>query len=144
VDPELELVRAADEHIPALRRIEAEVLEFERGEADFAWLLGDREGWLYRRAGRDIGFAFLGVRGLGPIATLAPADQVPVLSHVEQRAAALGRSEIGFEVPMVNEVAMRHLLERGFRLDTFFTFLLSSRPFGQFDRFIGFAPPFVL
>jgi hypothetical protein len=39
---------------------------------------------------------------------------------------------------------MRHLLDRGFRMDTFFTFFLSSRPFGRFDRFIGFAPPFVL
>jgi hypothetical protein len=45
---------------------------------------------------------------------------------------------------MVNEIAMRHLLGRGFQIDTFFTFLMSSRPFGQFDRFIGFAPPFVL
>ena len=144
VDPDLELVRATEQHIPALRRVEAEVLEFERGDADFAWLLDDREGWLYRRDGRDIGFAFVGERGLGPIAALEPADQVAILSHVETRAAALGRKEIGFEVPMINEVAMTHLLGRGYRLDTFFTFFLSSRPFGRFDRFIGFAPPFVL
>jgi GNAT superfamily N-acetyltransferase len=144
LDPAVELVRAGAEEISALRRIEAQVLEFDRGEDDFAWLLGDREGWLYRRDGGDIGFAFVGKRGVGPIAALDPADQVPILWHVEARAAALGREEIGFEVPMVNEVAMRHLLGRGFRMDSFFTFLLSSRPFGQFDRFIGFAPPFVL
>ena len=144
LDPEVEAIRAGADHVPALRRIETEVLEFDRGEDDFAWLLNDREGWLYRREGRDIGYAFLGERGLGPIAALDAADQVAILSHVETRAAALGRKEIGFEVPMVNEVAMRHLLERGYRMDSFFTFLLTSRPFGKFDRFIGFAPPFVL
>ncbi len=143
-DEDMDVVRAGTDEIPALRRIEADVLEFERGPEDFAWLLGDREGWLYRRDGRDVGFAFVGERGTGPIATLDPVDQVPILSHIEGRAAALGRTEVGFEVPMVNEVAMTHLLDRGFRMDTFFTFLLSSRPFGRFDRFIGFAPPFVL
>jgi hypothetical protein len=45
---------------------------------------------------------------------------------------------------MVNEVAMRHLLDRRFRMDSFMTLLLSSRPFGQFDRLIAFSPPFVL
>ncbi len=143
-DPDVEAVRAGAHDIPALRRIEAEVLEFDRGHDGFVWLLGDREGWLYRRDGRDIGYAFVGERGLGPVAALEPAEQAAILAHVEVRGAALGRREIGFEVPMLNEVAMRHLLERGFRIDPFFTFLLSSRPFGRFDRFIGFAPPFVL
>jgi hypothetical protein len=47
-------------------------------------------------------------------------------------------------VPSVNAVAVRHLLGRGFRLDPFVTNLMSSRPFGQFDRFIGFSPPLFL
>jgi hypothetical protein len=29
-------------------------------------------------------------------------------------------------------------------MDPFYTFLMSSRSFGQFDRYIGFGPPFVL
>ena len=45
---------------------------------------------------------------------------------------------------MINEVAMRHLLGRGFRMDGFYTFLMSSRPFGSFDRYICMSPPFVL
>ncbi|HEY8169672.1 MAG TPA: hypothetical protein VIH24_01080 [Candidatus Limnocylindria bacterium] len=44
----------------------------------------------------------------------------------------------------VNEVAMRHLLGRGLRMDTFLTLFMSSRAFGRFDRFIGFSPPFFL
>lgn len=143
LDPTLEVVEAGSGDVAALRRIERSVLEFDRGD-EFAWLLGDRRGYLYRRDGRDVGYAFAGERGIGPIAALDPADQAGILSHVEAIASQVGRKEIGFEVPMVNEVAMTHLLARGFRLDTFFTFFLSSRPFGRFDRFIGMAPPFVL
>jgi GNAT superfamily N-acetyltransferase len=143
LDPALDAVEAGPHHIPLLRRIEAEVLEFERGD-EFAWLLDDRRGFLYRRDGREVGFAFVGERGIGPIAALEPDAQPGMLAHVERVAAGIGRREIGFEVPMVNEVAMIHLLEQGFRMDSFFTFFLSSRPFGRFDRFIGFAPPFVL
>lgn len=143
LDPGLEIVPAGAADVPTLRRIEAEVLEFERG-AMFDFLLADRRGYLYRRDGRDAGFAFVGERGIGPIAALDPADQPGMLSHVERISAEIGRTEVGFEVPMVNEVAMTHLLGRGFKMDSFFTFLLASRPFGRFDRFIGFAPPFVL
>jgi hypothetical protein len=91
-----------------------------------------------------VGYGFVGATGSGPIAALDPADQVPILRHVEARAATLDREELGLEVPMVNEIAIRHLLSRGFKMDQFLTLLMSSRPFGQFDRFIGFAPPFVL
>jgi hypothetical protein len=33
---------------------------------------------------------------------------------------------------------------RGFRLDPWVNVLMSSRTFGQFDRFIGFGPPLFL
>jgi hypothetical protein len=29
-------------------------------------------------------------------------------------------------------------------MDAFLTLFMSSRPFGQFDRFIGFSPPLFL
>jgi len=142
--PGLEVVRATTHDIPALAELERAVLEFDRGLDELAWLLGQREGYLYRRDGRAVGIGFIGQSGAGPIATLDPADQVPILLHIEARARALGSPEVTFEVPMIDEVAMRHLLGRGFKIDPFLTLLLSSRPFGQFDRFIGFSPPFVL
>jgi GNAT superfamily N-acetyltransferase len=141
---DLEIVRASTDDIETMAELERAILEFDRGPDDLAWLLDQREGYLYRRAGQAVGFGFIGLPGSGPIATLDPADQVPILLHLEGRAAVLGRAEVSFEVPMVNEVVMRHLLERRFRMDPFMTFLLSSRPFGQFDRFIPFSPPFVL
>jgi hypothetical protein len=140
----LEIVRASTDDIESLAALEREVLEFDRGPDELAWLLEQREGYLYRRDGREVGFGFIGQAGSGPIAALDPLGQVPILLHLEARAKALGRAEVSFEVPMLNEVAMRHLLGRRFRMDPFMTFLLSSRPFGQFDRFIPFSPPFTL
>ena len=143
--PHLEAIRLApgDVELDEARRIEVAVLEFDRGD-ELDWLAERREGYLYRSGGRPIGFAFVGREGIGPIATLEPADQRAILAHVEDRAAALGLAEITFETPMVNGEAIGHLLDRGFRMDSFYTFLMSSRPFGRFDRYIGFSPPFVL
>jgi GNAT superfamily N-acetyltransferase len=145
-ESDLEIVRASSDDIPELVAIERSILEFPRDSDEFAWLLEQREGYLYRRDGRTVGLGFIGPPGTGsgPIAALEPAEQVPMLLHAEARAKALGRDEVSFEVPMINEVAMRHLLDRRFRMDPFMTLLLSSRPFGQFDRFISFSPPFVL
>ena len=140
-DLEVRQLRPEDDLDP-LRRIETAVLEYDRGD-ELRWLLEQREGYLYLRAGEPIGFAFVG-RSSGPIAVLEPADQEPILRHVEARAAALAVPTLSLEVPMPNEVAMRHLLGRGLRIDPFYTFLMSSRPFGRFDRYIGVSPPFVL
>ncbi len=140
----LEVSRASTDDITAIAAIEREVLEFDRGPDELGWLLGQREGYLYRRDGRAVGLGFVAPSGTGPVAALAPADQVPILLHLEARAKALGISEVTFEVPMINEVAVRHLLDRRFRMDSFLTLLMASRPFGQFDRFLGLSPQFVL
>ena len=144
-DPGVEVVRVEPDgpEIEEIRRIEVDVLGFERGD-ELRWLAALREGYLYRRGGEPIGFAFVGSHGSGPIAALDATDQAAILSHVESRASELGVDELGLELPMVNEVAIRHLLDRGFRFDPFYTFLMSNRPFGRFDRYLGFSPPFVL
>lgn len=144
LDPEVEIVRVHGTADTApLVEIERAVLEFDRGD-EFAWLLEQREGYLYRRNGSPIGSAFVSQVAAGPIAALDPNDMVPILRHVETRAAELGVETLSLEVPMVNEVAMRHLMARGMRMDTFLTLFMSSRPFGRFDRFIGFSPPLFL
>ena len=143
-DPAIEIVQIPVEaDIAPLVELERAVIEFDRGD-EFRWLLDQREGYLYRRDGRTVGFSFVGNGGSGPIAALEPDDLIPILGHVETRLAELGVDRLSLEVPMINEVAMRHLLSRGMRLDSFITLFMSSRPFGQFDRFIGFSPPFFL
>jgi GNAT superfamily N-acetyltransferase len=123
--------------------IERAVLGHDRGD-EVAWLLEQREGYLYRYGGRPVGFGFVGAGGAGPIAALEPAHLPEILLHVEERTQRVGRAELNLDVPAPNVVAIRHLLARGFRLDPFVTFLMANRPFGRFDRFIGFSPPFIL
>jgi GNAT superfamily N-acetyltransferase len=143
-DRSVEAQQATEADIPALAELERAALGFDRGD-EFRWLLKNREGYLYRRRGRIVGSAFLGGRGgVGPVAAAEPSDTPAILDHLERRAAEREMAEMSVDVPGPNEVAVRHLLDRGLRLDPFMTFLMSSRPFGQFDRYIGFAPPFVL
>lgn len=136
--------RLDERGLHALAELERSVLGHERGERELRWLLDRREGWSYRLDGRQAGFAFVGRDGTGPIAAAEPDLLPEILAHVEARAAALGREEIGFEVPAPAVLAVRHLLARGFRFDSFMTYLMANRPFGHFDRYLGFTPPFVL
>jgi GNAT superfamily N-acetyltransferase len=124
--------------------IERAVLEYDRGADEFEWLLEHREGHLYHRDGRPVGLAFVGKHGAGPVAAVDPTDLPDILLHVENRARAVGLERLELEVPSLNATAVRHLLGRGFRMDPFGTNLMASRPFGQFDRFIGFSPPLFL
>lgn len=130
--------------LATVMEIERAVLGADRG-GELDWILARREGYVYLSPdGRPAAFAFIGADGVGPIAALEPHHQPDVLLHLEGRAVAMGRESLGFEVPAPNIVAMRHLLGRGFRVDPFLTLLMASRPFGQFDRYLGFTPPFVL
>lgn len=124
--------------------VERSVLGHGRGMGELRWLLEQREGWLYRRDGAVAGFAFAGRGGTGPIATTEPEHIVDVLRHVESRAVVLGLDQLSFDVPAPNVPAIRYLLARGYRFDAFATYLMANRPFGRFDRFIGFSPPFIL
>ncbi len=127
-----------------LREIDRWVLEYPREEAEIHWLLQDREGFLYRRNEEAIGFAFVGKDGVGPVAVLDAGDLPAILLHVEGRAFAADIDRIEFQVPAPNEVATRHLLSRGFRLDPWVNLLMSNRPFGRFDRLVSFGPPVFL
>ena len=144
LDGRLEAVAATADEIPLMLELERGAIEFDRGD-EMRWLVDARQGYLYRRGGRPAGYGFLGPRGgIGPVAATDAADMSPILDHLERRAAELEMDEISADVPGPNDVAIRHLRSRGLRFDTFITLFMSSRPFGQFDRFIGFAPPFVL
>ncbi len=140
---ELEVVSAALDDVAVFAELEKAVVGYPR-DADYPWLFREREALLYRRDGRAVGFAFFGKTGLGPIASLEPADQRAILADLENRAHAAGLDEMSFSVPMVNDVAMNHLFGRGFKIDGPLQFFMSSRSFGNFDRFIAFAPPIVL
>ena len=130
--------------LATVTRIEREVLDFPRGTDELRWLAEARAGHLFTRNGEPIGYAFIQASGAGPIAALEPTDLPAILGHVEALAADAGTERLELEVPAVNEVAIRHLLGRGFHIDPWINLLMSNRPFGRFDRYIGFSPPIFL
>jgi GNAT superfamily N-acetyltransferase len=138
----LEVVSAGLDLVAEFAAIEKAVVGYPR-HGEYPLLFEQRAALLFRRDGRAIGFAFVGVDGTGPIAALERDDQVPILLEVETWAAAHGVSSLSFELPMINEVAMRHLLGRGFKIEPPLSIFMSNKAFGQFDRFILFSPPFV-
>jgi GNAT superfamily N-acetyltransferase len=133
---------SADHHAD-FEAVERPVLGFARGAVELRWILEHREGYLYRRDGQPVGYAFVGKDGGGPIGALAPDDLPSLLLHVETRAHALGVERLSLQVPGVNATAVRHLVGRGFQIDAWVNLLMSNRPFGQFDRFLAFGPLFL-
>jgi GNAT superfamily N-acetyltransferase len=130
--------------LAAISEIEREVLDYPRGADELRWLAETRPGHVFEREGRPVGFAFVARSGAGPIAALDDADLPAILGHVESLAADARSDQLELEIPGVNVAAIRHLLGRGFHIDPWINVLMSNRPFGRFDRFIGFSPPIFL
>lgn len=126
------------------RAIEQHVLGHRRAEEEMRLLLELRRGHLYKRDGQAVGFSFVGRDGVGPAAARDPSDLPAILLHVENQAHAMGLERIEIQAPAPNEVAIRHLMRRGYRFDPWINILMSDRPFGQFDRFVPFSPPLFL
>ncbi len=130
---------------------EASIMELERvllGHArpeDTRFLLGDRPAWIARRADRVVGMAF-GIAGdsCGPIGALDPADLPALMATVENDAAERDVAELGFSIPTANSTAVDHVLARGFKVDTWFGFILSSSNEMQLDRYILTQPTYIL
>jgi GNAT superfamily N-acetyltransferase len=133
-----------EQSIELQRAIERTVVGHRRSDDEIRWLLERRQGHLYRRADRVIGFSFLGRDGAGPMAALEPSDLPAILLHVEALARTMELERLELQVPAPNAIAIRHLMGRRYRFDSWINFLMSDRPFGQFDRFIPFAPPLFL
>lgn len=140
-DLAFEPVTASRVVLEALRAVDQAVLDLHRDE-EHEWLLANRAGHLYRRRGSVAGYGYLGPSA-GPFAVLDPRDWSAVLAHAEAEAAHRGGA-FGIEVPMVNREAVRFLLRRGCRLDSFSSLFMVDRPFGRFENYIFTSPPFFL
>lgn len=135
-------IHVSAEVLDALGALDEAVLGHRR-DADHSWLLSDRQGYLYNRDGSPVGYGYLGVRN-GPFALLDAADFPVVLAHAESQAARNGRDHLSIEIPMVNQVAVDHLLRRGFKVGTFLTMMMTNKPFGKFENYILTNPPFFM
>lgn len=130
-------------HVPYLTEIDAVVTGTDRS-VDHRWLIDEpgHGGWLFRRGGRAVGYAYAGGDGtegenaLGPVATRRPQDQGVVLRYCLAELAARGRKHAVLMVPGVNLHAQRLLWRAGFAFDGAAGLLCASRPFGRFDRYV--------
>lgn len=144
VKTELEFKPLASSQVllDTLAEIDQQILGFRR-DVDHTWLMNNRKGFLIRRDGQPVGYAYTGLRS-GPFALLDPQDYPLALAYAERLAADLGLDHFGIEVPALNRLAVEYLLGRGFRMDGFIALQMSDRPFDSLDRYILTSPPFFL
>jgi len=138
----VEAVAPAAAAVQAMSDVDARLLNHRR-DIDHRWLMSDRQAYLYTRAGRPVGYGYVG-HASGPFALLDAADFPAVLAHAEDQAARRGRSHFGLEVPMVNHRAVDYLLAGGFQIDRFMAQFMSDGPTGRFGNYIMTSPPFIL
>jgi len=141
VESDLDFVPLTASHLGVLADIDRAILGFRR-DAIHQWFIDTRHGFLYQRGGKAMGYGYEGVRG-GPFALRDPDDFPAVLAHAENDAARESHGQ-WFVVPGSNHRALACLLERGFRVDPFVVFLMTSGPFGQLDRYVITSPEFFL
>lgn len=140
---DLTILPATDssETLAQLDALDKVVLGHER-TADHQWLLSDREGFLYLRAGRVVGYAYIGSRS-GPMALLDSSDFPAVLAHAETQAAK-NHESFSIDIPLINRAALQFALQRGYKLSPFYTFFMADRSFGNFENYIFTGPTLFL
>ena len=137
-----EPITDSEASLALLGELEAAIVGHRR-DVDHRFLLGDRQGYFYRRGEQVVGYGYVGHRS-GPFALLDSGLFPAVLAHAEHEVARSGETEFGLEVPLVNRVAVAYLLERGFKMDSFFEFFMADAPFGLFENYVFTSPPFFL
>ena len=89
------------------------------------------------RDGRMVGYAYVQADGaIGPIAVLDPADLAPALEASIAAAAELGAASARVRIPGVARAAVAGLLARGWRYGDAVTLVLTSAPWGRWDRYV--------
>src|SRR5579859_4144489 len=111
----IEPVVATDDTLAAFAKVDRVVLDIQR-DAIHRFLLGDRQGYLFRRGAHAVGYSYVGQRA-GPFAVLDESDFPAVLAHAESLAAERGAASFGVNVPMINRAAINYLLDRKFRFN---------------------------
>jgi len=145
VDSDLEFVPmdSSEGALQTTGEIDAAILGHRR-DVDHAWLMKERTGYFYRRAGKVVGYGYIHKDFYGPFAAQNDKDFPVILAHAETQALELGSDRVGFELPLINRVATDYLMRRGYRLEGFFGSVMSDQPFGKFENYILTSPPYFL
>jgi hypothetical protein len=143
VESDLEMIPMDEDQLQTTAEIDEAILGHSR-PLDHQWLMQDRAGYFYRRAGRVVGYGYIHKDFYGPFAALNETDFPAILAHAETQAFELGSDRVGFELPLINRVATDYLMKRGYRLEGFFGSIMSDAPFGKFENYILTSPPYFL
>ncbi len=89
------------------------------------------------RDGRAVGYAYVQADGaIGPIAVLDADDLAPAVDAAVARAAELGATTARVRIPGVARQAIAGLLARGWRYGDGVTLVLTSGPWGHWERYV--------
>jgi LAO/AO transport system kinase len=133
-----------------LADVDAVVLGVRR-DVDHRWLGATRVGWTLVREGSAVGYVYAGrdrwteTAGAGfqgPIAVVDPTLVAGAIGLIEAHARANADPLIELEIPLANRVAVRYLLDRGYRIDPGPYHLLEDPPRILADRYLVMSPPF--
>lgn len=143
LETDLEFTPLTAESLPALNQIDEALFGHAR-EVDHHFLMNDRHGYLYTRAGQAVGYGYVGDM-CGPLAVLCAEDLPAALAHAENEAAAHAWP-FSVEVPMVNRTAVAYLLARGCQIDSFIALVMAEAPpaWARFENYIFTSPPFFM
>lgn len=139
-DLDIERISLAPATLADLNRLDQDVLGYKR-EVDHRWLLGDRQGYLYLRRGKPVGYGYVG-RWCGPFALDEPRDFPAILAHAETEMAKTGHDMI-LMVPLQNREAVDHVLRGGFHMrSSFIMFYMADTLHPRLDHYLFTMPGF--
>jgi GNAT superfamily N-acetyltransferase len=121
-----------------LAAIDRAVLDVARPEDHAFWeSVASLRAFTVVRDGRAVGYAYVQADGaIGPIAVTDPVDLAPALEASIAVAAELGALTAHVRIPGAARDAIRSLLARGWRYGDAVTLVLTSAPWGHWDRYV--------
>ena len=118
--------------------IDRAVLEVARPEDHAFWgSVPNLHAFAVVRNDRAVGYAYVQADGaIGPIAVIGPADLAPAVEAAIGVAAELGATTARMRVPGVARTVIEPWLARGWRYGDAVTLVLTSAPWGRWDRYV--------
>jgi GNAT superfamily N-acetyltransferase len=121
-----------------LERIDRATLGIARPEDHAFWgSVSSLRAFAVVRDGRPVGYVYVQPDGaIGPIAVLDPADLAPAVEASIGAVAVLGATTARARIPGAARPTIERLLARSWRYGDAVTLVLTSAPWGRWDRYV--------
>lgn len=137
-------VEDTPEHRQTLAAIDRSALGLSRAK-HHSYLIGDAatKGFLLYESGACAGYAYVNSGGhIGPFAVAPGAAAGPAFATALHLAADIGAAQVSAFIPGIAEGPLGTAVEAGLRIN-FPMVLMSSRPFGDWSRYLPRNPGFM-